>query len=203
MKIMDASLLPHSVIHDSKILVEMRSRSASQKQSRHFHTGLLAMYEILETDYAALQPDNVRQLVSSLSRVALLKQDCLNMYKDASGEIPDLSNLESIIAYKQHLTEITNNPAKLLAHHYVHLAGILAGGQKLKVRLRAIHPPDELTHYEFGTEAHTNETLYKIIQLVNSVPQLYPDQQEAFIEEVSEAFTLSAAVYRELYLPAH
>ena len=105
-------------------------------------------------------------------------------------------------AYIEHLQTIRDEPAKLLIHFYVHLGGILAGGQKGKQFLLRIHQPNELTHYDFANlTGGPQAALTELRAVVNDAPVNFLTLPTPLIEEAEKAFQLSLNLYTELHIP--
>ncbi|MCG8532796.1 MAG: biliverdin-producing heme oxygenase, partial [Desulfovibrionales bacterium] len=193
----------HEKVHNTEILKAIHGQTVDHDHSHNFHAGLLTLYSKMDSYLEKITHEPTRTLLEELSRTSRLTEDCKHMAeKTDRRDDTYFRNLNSMQAYLSHLETIESEPERLLTHFYVHLGGVLAGGQIGKTFLSRIHGTSELTHYDFDDiEGGAKGALEQLRAAVNNAPINFIATDDVFRKEAETAFQLSLKLYQELYIP--
>lgn len=164
---------------------------------------LAAIYDALEPALArhAAHPALAPVYDPALARRAALAADLALLAPQAKP--PPLA--PSTAAYVARLHRLDRSaPQQLLAHAYVRYLGDLSGGQVLQRVVGhsyGLTPPDGLRFYLFGDSAEVAARIGAFRRGLAAVP-VSADDIDALVDEARAAFTLHAAMFRELDAPA-
>lgn len=204
-----------TVIASLSQLVAAQTKSAhTHAESRPFMSQLLAG-ALSVRDYVgylgALAPvykELERQLRehNDEASIALFDHRRLDRYEricaDLKGFGQDATRAtlsRSSVEYVESLKSAAISPQRLIAHHYTRYLGDLAGGQVI-ARCIVQHyeiPTSLLTFYDFTDLGDVVHYRRRYKSLLDLVPWTLGERQE-FINEVSRAFELNAAIFDEL-----
>lgn len=134
----------------------------------------------------------------ALDRRAAIAQDLESLLPHNGLDVAPVQ-LEATAAYAAHLQEISDDAAKIAAHHYLRFLGDLSGGLAI-ARLVQRHydiPNEQLNMYTF--ESIEKPKVYKD-QYRDQLDRLdfTPEQQETFITEAGLGFAHNKAIFEDL-----
>ncbi|GAA1497523.1 heme oxygenase (biliverdin-producing) [Paeniglutamicibacter kerguelensis] len=158
------------------------------------------IYSALEVEVRALvkDPDLAPIFDLRLERMSKIQAD-LDSLLPAHG-LTDLPEpLPATQDYVRHIRAAADDPARIVAHHYLRYLGDLSGGQIIG-RLVERHygiAPDDLSMWRFeGIDKHKpykDEYRAKL-----NVYAVTPERVSSLLEEAAKGFTLNKALFREL-----
>ena len=164
-----------------------------------YHFIYEALDQAAERLRAATCLAGVAQLLDpKLDRREAIRDDLSTLLPE-TGLSSEPVQLNATAKYVERIREVSNNPARFTAHHYLRYLGDLSGGLAIS-RLMQRHyqvPDHQLNMYTF--ESIPKPKLYKDAyrDQLNDLG-LTPTQEDAFIEEAGLGFGFNKAIFEEL-----
>ena len=187
----------HDQVESRPFIAQLMAGSLSVRSYVNYLVALAPVYDELERELRAAKDE---------ASIALFDHRRLDRYgricADLRGFGQDVERLEpghATNAYVEAITSAAVSPQRLIAHHYTRYLGDLAGGQVI-ARCMSQHydiPDTLLTFYDFSDLGDVVHYRRRYKSLMDLVPWSVKEKKE-FIDEVSKAFELNAALFDEL-----
>ena len=199
-EVIEASRKSHQEIGETEVLSSIREERMSEEQLVRYYHGLLPLYETLEPFFELPVMADYQDFFSQVHRLDVVKADIqvlTNAFPHISVE--DCSEWKEVEEYRQHLESIKENPFRVFAHMHVRYGSNLNGGKIINERMQTMFPvAGQLRLSNFGSEKQTKELRSMLEKLDNGIPK---ESQEAFKEEVIQAFKFTIAIFHRMTTP--
>ncbi|MDO5742897.1 MAG: biliverdin-producing heme oxygenase [Micrococcaceae bacterium] len=199
-KLKEVTQADHSEAESSEFITTLMGGSRSSRD----YVLLLAQYTYI---YAALESE-VRALSERHELAALFDlrlERAAHIHADLAILLPthgfaDIpAPLEATVDYVRHIRDAAEDPARIVAHHYLRYLGDLSGGQIIG-RLVERHygiTPEALSMWRFDGidkyKPYKDEYRRKL-----DAYAVTPERASALLEEAAKGFTLNKALFRDL-----
>ena len=187
----------HDGVESRPFIAQLMAGSLSVRSYVNYLAALAPVYDELERQLRATKDE------ASIALFDHRRLDrCPRICADLRGFGQDVEKLEPGHATKAYVEAIASaavSPQRLIAHHYTRYLGDLAGGQVI-ARCMSQHydiPDTLLTFYDFSDLGDVVHYRRRYKSLMDLVPWSVKEKKE-FIDEVSKAFELNAALFDEL-----
>ncbi|MGB9034695.1 hypothetical protein BLJ79_17555 [Arthrobacter sp. UCD-GKA] len=190
----------HSEAETSEFITTLMAGSRAPRDYVLLLSQYTYIYAALESEVRALSTVPELSLIFDLrlERAAHIHHD-LELLLPAHGFTDIPAPLEATANYIRHIRDAAQEPARLVAHHYLRYLGDLSGGQIIR-RLVGRHygiDQEALTMWRFeGIDKHKPYKDEYRARLNDYA--VTPERAEALLEEAAKGFTLNKALFRDL-----
>ena len=189
----------HKEAEESALMQSIVEARISKNHYACFINVLHSIYETIENLAQCSSSNNLNSFSRLMSRTDALAKDFFMLTDTKLEDSVFATDITNLNKYLNYLKSISNNELKLTAHVYVRYGGDLAGGRIMYNRLKKAKWEDSiLNFYLFGGKEDFVSLRTSLHELVNSIPEKFPTQESAFIEEARQSFKYNSKIMQEL-----